>query len=167
MQAKASPRRTRLERGIYYRDTPRGRRYEITYIDSLGRRRWKVTEGGIKEARAVLADFVSKLARGERVAPSKLTLSEIAATWLEAQRDRLRPRTFERYESILRLHIVPRLGRVKVASINEEEVAELMRALRAAGLAPASVNKALMVLGRILGNATRRGLIPANPVARL
>src|SRR5438874_1199616 len=125
MQAKASPRRTRLERGIYYRDTPRGRRYEITYIDSLGRRRWKVTEGGIKEARAVLADVVSRLSRGERVAPSKLTLSEIAATWLEAQRDRLRPRTIERYESVLRLHVLPRLGRFRAASITEEEIADL------------------------------------------
>jgi integrase len=167
MQGKPSPRRVRVERSIYRRDTATGSRYEITYVDSLGRRRWQVTEGGLKDARAVLANVVSRLSRGERVAPSKLTLSEIAATWLEAQRDRLRPRTIERYEAVLRLHILPRLGRFRAASITEDEVAELIRALRAAGLAPASINKAVMVLGRILANAVRRGLIPANPVARL
>lgn len=167
MQGKASPRRVRVERGIYYRATAAGKRYEITYVDSLGRRRWKVVEGGLKDARAVLADVLSRLSRGERIAPSKLTLSEIADTWLEAQRDRLRPRTFERYEAVLRLHVLPRLGRFKAASITEEEVAGLIRALRAAGLAPASINKAVMVLGRILGNAVRRGLIPVNPVDRL
>src|SRR5438128_463107 len=119
MQGKPSPRRVRVERSIYCRHTPAGSRYEITYIDSLGRRRWQVTEGGIKDARAVLADVVSRLSRGERVAPSKLTLDEIAATWLEAQRDRLRPRTVERYEAVLRLHVLPRLGRFRAASITE------------------------------------------------
>ena len=34
-----SVRRVRHERGIYYRDTPAGRRYEIVYTDSDGRQR--------------------------------------------------------------------------------------------------------------------------------
>ncbi len=56
---------------------------------------------------------MSKLARGERVAPSRVTLAEIAKEWIEAQKTKprpLRPGTIERYETVLRLHVLPRLG---------------------------------------------------------
>jgi integrase len=161
-----APRRVRYERGIYARETPSGRRYEITYTDSTGRQRWQVIVGGLREARAVRADIVSKLARGEHVAPSKLALREIAEVWLEGQLH-LRRRTLERYETVLRLHILPHLGRRRVAAISEEDVASLIRELQAKGLSGATIRKTVMVLGRILSHATRRGLIPFNAVARL
>jgi integrase len=122
--------------------------------------------GGLKEARAARAEIVSKLARGEQVAPSKLALADIAETWLETQLH-LRRRTRERYETVLRLHVLPHLGRLRVGSITEDDVGALMREMRGKGLSPATIRKTVMVLGRILGHAARRGLIPVNPVARL
>ena len=50
-KATAGPRRLHVERGIYYRETPKGRVYEITYPDSTGRQRWQVVRGGLREAR--------------------------------------------------------------------------------------------------------------------
>jgi integrase len=54
-----------------------------------------------------------------------------------------------------------------MASIAEDDVASLIVAMRAEGLAAATINKTIMVLGRVLGHAARRGLIPTNPVAKL
>src|SRR6266498_3835966 len=90
MQAKANqPLRERVERGIYKRDTRTGAtRYEVAYLDSDGRQRWR-TVATLREARQLRAELVSKVARGERVAPSKLTLAEFADEWLAKQKPRL------------------------------------------------------------------------------
>ena len=147
MQANGSPRRVRIERGIYCRATPAGRRYEITYSDSTGRQRWKVIPGGIREARAARADVLSRLARGELVAPSRVTLGEAAGTWLATQ-TQVRPRTFERYEAVLRLHVLPVLGNRRVSTVSENDVAELIVSLRGGGLSGATISKTITVLGR-------------------
>ena len=70
MRSQPNPRRVNVERGIYFRQTAAGRRYEIGYQGSDGRWRWRVVEGGLKEARAARAEVISALARGQRVAAS-------------------------------------------------------------------------------------------------
>src|SRR5436190_1965659 len=127
MQSEANgPLRKRVERGIYKRKTKAGEmRYEVAYLDSGGRQRWR-TVSTLKEARDLRADLVSKVNRGELVAPSKLTLGEYADEWLDRQEPRLRPKTHDLYSSYLRLHIKPRLGRQRLQSITVEDVASLI-----------------------------------------
>ena len=177
----SGPRRTRIERGVYYRETPQGRRYEITFTDSTGRQRWQTVEGGIREARAARGDALAKLARGERVAPSKLTLSEYASEWIGQLEGKCRPKTIDRYSTDLRLHVLPRLGRRKLSSITVDDVAALLADLQRTGYtrkgedgesvqvpyAAWTQRGVLTVLGRVLGTAARRGLIPSNPCAAL
>src|SRR5581483_11436820 len=89
MQTKATPRRVRVERGIYR--TPAGT-LEIQYTDSDGRVRWKRVPGGLRDARYARAEIQARLGRGERVAPSRRPFAEIAEEWLAQQRH-LRVRT--------------------------------------------------------------------------
>ncbi len=126
-----TPRRTRSSRypGVYYRDGKTGRRYEISFSDSDGRRRWKVVDGGEKEALAALDDVRTRKRKGERVAPTRVTLGEVWKPWLDAQAQ-LRPRTRERYDVAFRCQIVPRLGRLRVSEITEDHVAALIAAMR-------------------------------------
>jgi Phage integrase family/Phage integrase, N-terminal SAM-like domain len=144
------------ERGIYVRETREGTRYEFIYQDSTGRTRWS-TCSTLKEARQGRAAKVAALARGERVALSRVTLGEYAAEWLGQQEGRLRPETIDRYSTDLRLHVLPKLGRRKLASLDVEDVASLLADLRAKGLA------AWTPAGTPLGvrNIVRRGLEPA------
>ena len=60
------------------------RRYEITHLDSDGRRRWQTVKGydDLDEAQGDLVRINHKLRRGERVAPSKQTFDQIADEWL-------------------------------------------------------------------------------------
>src|SRR5947208_1618190 len=109
--ADARRHSVRGHRAIYYREDRAGRRrYEISYTDTTGRRRWKVIGGSLKEAVAALEDVRSRMRRGERVAPSRVTLKEYADSWL-AQQTQLRPRTIEKYAGAIELHIGPLLGR--------------------------------------------------------
>ncbi len=182
LSAAKRPSRVKVkgERGIYTRDTKAGKRYEFIYQDSTGRTRWQ-TCSTLKEARQGRASKVAALARGERVAPSRVTLGEYAAEWLAQQDGRLRPKTLDRYSTDLRLHVLPNLGRRKLASVTVDDVATLLADLQRNGYtrkgadgkpvriayAAWTLRGVLTVLGRLLGSAARRGLIPANPVAQL
>src|SRR4051794_8879677 len=172
MQSKpnaGAARRTRVAKhpGIYFRNGADGkRRYEVTYLDSTGRRRWQRVEGNLEDAQATLDDVKGRKRRGERVAPTKATFAEYADAWLEAQSN-LRPRTREWYEIALRVHLKPRLGRLRLADVGEDDVLRVIGEMRAAGKAPWTIRGVLTPLGRVLGSAARRGLIASNPVARL
>ena len=133
LNATPGPRRVRVERGIYRR--PSDGKYEISYPDSAGTARWQVVDGGLREARAERGEIVGKLGRGERVAPTKATFAAVAETWLEAQ-TQLRPRTRQVYETQLRVHVLPRLGRRKIAAVTEDDIARLIAELQRQGLAP-------------------------------
>ncbi|PWU24222.1 MAG: hypothetical protein C5B48_07170 [Candidatus Rokuibacteriota bacterium] len=71
----------------------------------------------MREARLARADIVSRVARGERVAPSNATFAEFAEAWLKGQQPRLRPSTHSLYSTYLRLHLNPRLGTQRLQSI--------------------------------------------------
>jgi hypothetical protein len=118
--------RTRVERGIFKRSTRNGEtRYEVSYTDSDGYQRWR-TVTTLTEARRLRAELVTRVASGERVAPSKVTLEEFAAEWLEQQRSRLRPTTHRLYGSYVAQHINPRLGTRKLSAITVDDVAALI-----------------------------------------
>lgn len=124
----ASPRRISVKghRGVYYRELPGGRRrYEISFTDSTGRRRWKTVDGKLEDAQAALDEIRGKKRRGEKVAPSRATLAEVASLWLASQ-TQLRPRTRERYEVALRVHVLPRLGRLRASELTEDHAAFLI-----------------------------------------
>jgi integrase len=184
MQTKSTgPLRERVERGIYRRVTRTGEtRYEVAYLDSDGRQRWQ-TVATLRDARQLRTDLVARVNRGERVAPSRLTLAEYGERWITRQRSRLRPGTLERYEALLHLHLEPRLGRRQLHSLTVEDVADLIADLEAGNryvtrdgrtvkvtgkpYAAWTIRGCLTVLGRLLGSAVREGLIPENPVRRL
>jgi integrase len=165
-EVSQTARRVQVERGVYVRPGTTPAVYEICWTEG-GRLCWRTVKGGLREARAARGDAVARLARGEKVARTKLTLGEYAADWIAQQEGQCRPRTVRIYRDRLRLHVLPRLGRRKLASIDVEDVADLLADLRRKGLAPWTQRSVLTVLGRVLGTAARRGAIAANPVAQL
>src|SRR5439155_8082932 len=66
-------------------------RYAILYRDSDGRLRSRAVAGSLEDAKTTRADIISKLGKGERVAPTRLTFEGWAEEWL-ASLDK-RPRT--------------------------------------------------------------------------
>lgn len=170
MQTKANPpRRTKVKnhRGIYWRPGPgRSKVYEIGYTDETGTQRWLTIEGGREDAIAKREELQTRKRKGESVVPSRRTLDDAAEAWLAAQAN-LRPGTLALYRSNLRTHILPRLGRKRLAAITPDDVAALIADMTRAGYSPYTVKGTLSPLSRILGRAARAGEIPSNPVARL
>ncbi len=113
--------------------------------------RWATTQEGQKQ-------------RGNWVSPSagKKRLDDYANEWLETA-TYLAPNTRHRYESLLRVHIVPALGPVSVNAIRPSDLRAFVKALTDKGLAPKTVRHAYTLLVGILGTAVEDGLIATVP----
>jgi integrase len=71
------------------------------------------------------------------------------------------------YRTALDRHIYPRLGRRRIGDINPDRIAAFILELQQTGLSGWTIRGILTVLGRALGYAARRGVIPDNPIRRL
>ena len=70
-----------------------------------------------------------------------LTLGNYLDRWInDSVRDTVRQRTWERYEQIVRVHIKPAFGRVKLKNITPTHARALHREKLDTGLAPSTVN---------------------------
>jgi integrase len=90
-----------------------------------------------------------------------LTVGEYLDRWLShSVRDTVRQKTYERYESIVRVHLGPALGRIKLKALTPDHVRGLYRDRLDSGLAPRSVLHIHRTLSKALKQATDDGLIP-------
>ena len=82
--------------------------------------------------------------------------------WLEMKRGTLpSPRTYDRYREYVTLHLIPALGRHKLASLSVHHVQKLYSEKRAT-LAPRTVNHIHAVLHNALEHAMKQGLVYRN-----
>jgi integrase len=92
-----------------------------------------------------------------------LKLGEYLARWLaDSVRDTVHPTTFERYEQLVRLHIRPVLGKVRLKNLTSAHVRGLYREKLDAGLSPRTVQYVHVTLHKALKQAIADGLIPRN-----
>ena len=73
--------------------------------------------------------------------------------------------TADGYERIVRLYVVPSLGRVRLDQLSPSHVRGMLTALRDQGLSPNTMRLARSVLRRALRTAEADGLIARNPAA--
>ena len=116
-------------------------------------------------ADSFLAATRTDLERGNWIDPSAgdVLLSAYVETWL-ADRPQLRPRTRELYRSLLRLHVLPALGSMELATLTPATVRSWRAGLISAGRPGAStIAKAYRLLHAVCATAVEDGLIARNP----
>ena len=95
----------------------------------------------------------------ERAAP---TLNDLADRFEKEHMVKRRPSTRRDYLGILKRHIRPRLGKVKVADLRHSDIDKLHRAI--AKTAPYQANRTVAVLSKMLNLAIKWELRADNPV---
>jgi integrase len=90
----------------------------------------------------------------------KISLGEWVDIW--AATHQAGPATWSAYRSHLRIHILPRLGRLQLVAIRRQHVKTLALELRRT-LAPRSTADVIMVLSMVLQEAVEDRRIPFNP----
>ncbi len=96
----------------------------------------------------------------------KTTVGEYLDRWIEdSVRDTVRQRTYERYEQLVRVHLKPAFGRVRLGALSPAHVRALYREKLDAGLSPRTVRYVHVTLSKALKQAAADGLIPRNAAA--
>jgi len=131
-----------------------------------GKRRqlWRSVAGTKKDAEALLVQLLHQRDLGIDAPPGKLTTAEFLAQWLESYaRPNTAPKTYLRYEAIVRIHLTPALGAIALTKLRPLHVQRTYAQLLAKGLSARSVLHCHRVLKGALSHALKWQLTSRNP----
>lgn len=133
------------------------------------KRRGFETKADAHEARL---ELLGQARRDEYVPPSRQTLAEYLDEWLATIESTIRPATHHSYARNVTLHIVPRIGAIRLQQIDAATLNRLFSALQAPGsnrskpdrgLSDRTVRYIATILHRALKDAVRWGRLTRNP----
>jgi integrase len=132
--------------------------------------RYHSFKGTKREAEAELIRLKADANRGEYIDPSKTSLSEFLDRWEAWAATQVSAKTLERYKELLKHHVRPHLGSMRLQKLKTVNFAELYGRLQrakpeGAGLAPRTVGHVHRLLHRVYVNAVKWGLCANNPVS--
>ncbi len=142
-------------------------KYVVDWRDGAGVRRWKTFDK--KTDADAHRDKVGPQARQKLTptVPATITLEGYGARWLTLIAHSVKPRTHASYTEILRLHILPTFGKIRVCDLDRGRIKALLSEKLATGLEKRSVRNIHAVIRAVLNAALEDGLISANPAQRL
>ena len=149
------------------RQRPSGRwEARVAIVDAAGRlHRRSVTAETEREAKRRLRELIAQYEAGITAPDARETMARFLTSWLEGVKPTLRPRSWDRYEEHVRLHLIPTVGRIPLARLSPMDVQRANSDLLKTGLAPATVCRAHATLRAALKQALRWQLIPSNPAS--
>ncbi|MGA7408281.1 MAG: hypothetical protein WBW67_26405 [Pseudolabrys sp.] len=101
----------------------------------VNKKRYRATfRGTLKEARTELRRLLRSGDTGEHVAPDKATLATWAKHWIEIgapgrKKQKVGERAIERYNQLLRTHVLPTLGEYKLQQIDSAHIDKMYPSL--------------------------------------
>ncbi len=136
-----------------------------------GRRFTKTVHGTKSGAQKELRRLLHSGDLGTHIAPNRITLTQWAEQWISSgapgrRQRRVGQRTIERYNQLLRCHVLPRLGDRRLQQLHATEIDVLYLDLGAT-LKPATACYVHAVLNACLETAVRKGLVASSPMARV
>ncbi len=151
--------------GVYRR----GRRYVVVYRDPAGRQRRRAA-GTLAEARLLKSEVSADLARGAYREQSRIRFDEYASEWVRTYQGRtsrgIRSTTLAEYAQDLELHVLPVLGRRRLAEIEPRHIKALATAL-AEGRAGSTVKNIIAPVRALFATAVEEGVIRSSPCTGL
>ncbi len=138
-------------------------KWQVRYIDPGGRERSKTFRRKV-DADRFLIQVEAQKQRGEWIDPdlSATLFADWAHGWITT-RTHLKPKTLDGYQSLLRNHIIPRFGGVRLDRIDGLAIEQWVADMQESGLSASRIRQAHRVLSQILKAAVRNRYIPANP----
>lgn len=111
-----------------------------------------------------LREAIRKVESGLASIDERITVREyLVDRWLPSIASTVRRMTAKRYGEVVRLHIVPELGGIRLAKLSPLDVQRYYAGRLAAGYSPSYVRYDHAVLHRALGQAVRMRVIDRNP----
>lgn len=116
-----------------------------------------------KEVAEKLREAQRKKEDGLALDTDRQTVAQFLERWLQAVKPSVKTRTYEGYESIIRVRVLPRIGTRRLAKLSGDDMQALYGELADAGLSPRSVQHTHRVLHHAFAQAVKWRRIPRNP----
>lgn len=121
-----------------------------------------------KEVSQKLKAATAAIDAGTYIAPSKLTVGGWLDVWVSEYLGGVKPRTVDNYRAVIRNHIKPALGSVKLEALSAPTIQAFYNGLGAErggkpGLSPKSVKNVHGIFHKALSQAVKIGYIRFNP----
>ncbi len=136
-------------------------RARYTVQTEAGPKRKTLYAKSYDECRKALTEAMANADKGLTFDAGAKTLESYLKGWLSDIHGTVRHSTYIRYEGIVRNHIIPTLGRTKLARLTPDAIRKMYRD-KSAHLAPASVYYIHVTLHKALKAAVLDGLVPRN-----
>jgi len=145
-------------------------RYDERTVDGKRRqRRVRIGRMSKTEAEARKRDLLRALDDGGWTEdPKGVTVAKYFETWLATQQNYLAANTHERYESILRVHVTPLIGTLRLTKVQPEHIRQVYRVAAEKGLS----GRTCLHIHRVLHTAFNHAvlvdrLLKENPLERV
>jgi len=124
---------------------------------------WFTVKGSKRDAEKRLAEILHQIDTGTFTKPGKTTLADYLEQWLKDYCwPNLAPRTAEGYEYIVRCHLIPALGKIRLTQLKPEHLQHVYSDKLSAGLSHRTVRYIHATLYKALQDAVRLGMLVRN-----
>jgi integrase len=156
--------------GVVRRDEQRGTWFFIVDVPSPDGQRRQMKRRGFR-TKKIAEDELNKIrdnvTRGLHVDPNTVTVREyLTGTWLPSLATTVRPSTRDTYERLVRVHIFPALGGVKLQKLERVRVRRWVDHL-AERMSAKSARNVHGILTKALNDAVDLGLVGRNVAAKI
>lgn len=113
-----------------------------------------------EEAVAKLDAAKAALRAGQTLPSERVTVASYAATWLAMKRSMIRYKTYSNWECLIRLHVVPNIGKLQIGRVTPLHLEQLYGTLVGKGLSSSTVNTVHRAIKNMLRDAERTDVVP-------
>lgn len=143
--------------------------YEVTIkTDPITNKRKRKKKRGFKTNREVekaLVVLITTVYSGTYFEPSTMLFEEYLHEWFQTKKSQIGKQTAKNYESNIRFHIVPYLGKYPLSKLNTLIIQNLINLLVDKGLSNATIKKIYNILKNTIQKAFIHELISKNIVS--
>ena len=116
-----------------------------------------------KEVREKMQALQVQLNNKTYIEPSKMTVEQWLDTWVKEYIGNVKPRTADSYRAIVRKHLIPTLGKVKLQKLTASYIQDVYNTLQRSGTSPKTIKNVHGVLHSALEQAVLLSYIATNP----
>lgn len=160
MSKKGTPRNRNHQGGVYFHADRKNKPHEARiWVDGKQHSYYFATP---TEAERKLRDIGYAIDHGKVVPNERLTVGQFLTKWIEEKRSTVRPKTWVRYEEIVRLHLIRALGKIRLIQLWRHHIEKMCQEKVAAGMSPRTARHLRAVLRAALEDAIRDKHITQN-----
>jgi integrase len=120
-------------------------------------------KGAKRDAERRLSELLNQLDSGTLVKPRKITVGEYLQQWLADYAGlHCSPKTIESYRQIIKSHLVPELGNIRLVDLEARHLQSLFAKKRDSGLSARTVRYLYSLMSQVLRYAVKQGILSRN-----